>query len=190
MTRISAFLVHLGISFAIFLALAYLVVFIWYPDFFFSTDGGWQGIRIIALVDLVLGPVLTLCVFVGTAIIVDLRLLGVTMRQVAASEVMARLLPWTTGGFFVMVISGSLMFYASPLDKYDNLFFRAKMGLLILAGINVWVFFSTVYRSIPAWDRDPVPPAPARIAGGAALVFWAAIIMAGRMIPYQRYWFG
>ena len=63
MTRISAFLIHLGISFAIFLGLAYLVVFIWYPDFFFSTDGGWQGMRIIIAVDLVLGPALTLIVF-------------------------------------------------------------------------------------------------------------------------------
>ena len=84
--------------------------------------------------------VLTLSVFVGTALIVDLRLLGVTMRHVAASEVMTRLLPWTSGGFIVMVVSGSLMFYASPLDRYDNLFFRAKMGLLVLAGINVWIF--------------------------------------------------
>ncbi|MFP6814558.1 MAG: hypothetical protein VB949_02660 [Pseudomonadales bacterium] len=43
--------------------LAYLVVFVWYPDFFFTTDGGWQGIRIIAAVDLVLGPTLTLVVY-------------------------------------------------------------------------------------------------------------------------------
>ncbi len=63
MTRVGAFLIHLGISFAIFLALAYLIVFVWYPDFFFSTDGGWQGMRIIVAVDLVLGPALTLIVF-------------------------------------------------------------------------------------------------------------------------------
>lgn len=133
--------------------------------------------------------VLTLCVFVGTALLVDLRLVGATLRHVATSEVMARLLPWTIGGFVVMVVSGSLMFYASPLDRYDNLFFRAKMGLLILAGINVWAFFRTVHRTIPEWDLDPVPPAMARFAGGAALVLWAAIITAGRMIPYQQYWF-
>lgn len=133
--------------------------------------------------------VLTLCVFVGTALIVDLRLLGLTMRRVAASEVMARLLPWTIGGFAVMVVSGSLMFYASPLDKYGNLFFRTKMGLLVLAGINVWVFFRTAYRNIPDWDLDAVPPETARLAGGTALVLWAAIITAGRMIPYQQYWF-
>lgn len=63
MNRISAFLLHLGISLVIFTVLGYLIVFHWYPDFFFQTDGGWQGIRIIALVDLVLGPTLTLIVF-------------------------------------------------------------------------------------------------------------------------------
>jgi len=63
MNRISAFLLHLGISLVIFAVLGYLIVFHWYPDFFFQTDGGWEGIRIIALVDLVLGPTLTLIVF-------------------------------------------------------------------------------------------------------------------------------
>ncbi|MDP6376809.1 MAG: hypothetical protein QF921_12085 [Pseudomonadales bacterium] len=63
MNRYSAFATHLGISLAIFAFLAYLVVYIWYPDFFFASDGGWQGIRIIVAVDLVLGPLLTLIVF-------------------------------------------------------------------------------------------------------------------------------
>ena len=63
MNRFKAFGVHLAISLAIFAVLAYVILYWWYPDFFFSTDGGWQGIRIIAFVDLVLGPVLTLIVF-------------------------------------------------------------------------------------------------------------------------------
>lgn len=63
MNRFGAFGVHLGISLVIFLALAAVVVFLWYPGFFFTTDGGWQGIRLIATVDLVLGPLLTLVVF-------------------------------------------------------------------------------------------------------------------------------
>ncbi len=133
--------------------------------------------------------VMTLCVFVGTAVIVDLRLIGITMLRAPASEVMARLLPWTVTGFAVMVVSGSLLFYAAPLDKFENLFFRTKMGLLVLAGVNVWVFYKTVYRSVVKWDLDPVPPGGARVAGGVGLVLWAAIITAGRMIPYQTYWF-
>lgn len=63
MNRFGAFAIHLGISLVIFLLLGYLILFHWYPDFFFASDGGWQGIRIVAFVDLVLGPVLTLVVF-------------------------------------------------------------------------------------------------------------------------------
>jgi hypothetical protein len=63
MTRFKAFLVHLGISAALFAALAAMVFFVWYPGFFFEADGGWQGLRIILLVDLVAGPLLTLIVY-------------------------------------------------------------------------------------------------------------------------------
>ena len=63
MTRFGAFAVHLGISLLIFAFLAYLVLAVWYPDLFFTTDGGWQGMRIIIAVDLVLGPLLTLIVY-------------------------------------------------------------------------------------------------------------------------------
>lgn len=63
MTRLKAFATHLGISFVIFLVILFFIVFEWYPPPFFTSDGGWQGIRIIIGVDLVLGPLLTLIVF-------------------------------------------------------------------------------------------------------------------------------
>jgi len=132
--------------------------------------------------------VLTLTVFLGTAIIVDLRLLGLAMIRVPVSQILTRLLPWTAGGFAVMATSGSLMFYASPADKFGNLFFRAKMMLLVLAGLAVWLFFRTVHRRIDEWDDDPLPPPAARLAGGLTLLLWTAILVAGRMIPYQQYW--
>lgn len=131
--------------------------------------------------------VLTLCVFLGLAIVLDLRLLGVTMRQTPASEVNDRLLPWTVAGFVVMVISGSLLFYAIPVKTYLNIFFRIKAMLLLLAGANVAVFHLTVYRTMAKWDLDPVPPFRARLAGGLSLVLWAGIVVAGRMIAYN--WF-
>lgn len=133
--------------------------------------------------------VLTLSVFVGTAVMIDLRLLGVAMPRVPVSEVMARLLPWTGAGFLVMITSGALLFYAAPLVRYQNLFFRLKMLTLGLAAVNAWVFHNTVYRSVAEWDLDPVPPRRARVAGGLSLVSWAVMILLGRMIAYQLYWF-
>jgi hypothetical protein len=63
MTRFNAFGTHIGISFVIFLIILYFILSHWYPFPFFSTDGGWKGIRIVAFVDVVLGPLLTLIVY-------------------------------------------------------------------------------------------------------------------------------
>ena len=63
MSRFQAFVIHFGISLLIFLALTWVIMTWWFPGIFFDIDGGWEGIRIIALVDLVLGPLLTLIVF-------------------------------------------------------------------------------------------------------------------------------
>ncbi len=131
--------------------------------------------------------VLTLCLFLGLAVMVDLRLLGITMLKTPASEAMKRLMPWEAAGFAVMVITGSLLFYAIPVKTYLNIFFRLKVVFLLLAGLNVVVFNRGVSRSMGKWDRDPTPPFRARLAGGLSLALWAGIVVAGRMIAYN--WF-
>ena len=131
--------------------------------------------------------VLALCLFLGLTVMLDLRLMGVMLRDARVSEVTERLVPWITAGFVLMVASGSLLFYAIPVRTFHNIFFRVKLAMLILAGLNVWVFHSTIYRTVAAWDLDTVPPRRARVAGGLSLALWAGIVVAGRMIAYS--WF-
>ena len=128
-----------------------------------------------------------LCLFFGLAVMFDFRLLNWTMRSVPVSEVARRLLPWTVVGFVVMVISGTLLFSAIPLRSYQNIFFRTKMIMLLLAGLNVWIFHSGVYRRVASWDVNTVPPRAARVAGTLSLVLWVCIVLSGRMIAYN--WF-
>jgi len=134
--------------------------------------------------------VLTLSVFVGTAAMIDLRLLGKTMTRVPVSQVVSRLLPWSEAGFLVMVVTGALLFYAAPVARYENVFFRLKMAALLIAVINVWVFRRTIYRRVGEWDLDPVPPRRVQMVGALSLLLLAIIITAGRMMAYQDYWFG
>ena len=131
--------------------------------------------------------VLTLCLFLGLAAMLDLRLLGITMRETPVSEMADRLLPWTIAGFVVMVISGAFLCYGIPVRTYQNIFFRIKVVLLVLSGVNAFVFHSTIYRKVAEWNLDTVPPIRARLAGGLSLLFWASIVVAGRMIAYN--WF-
>ena len=134
--------------------------------------------------------VLTLCVLVGITAMLDLRLLGLTLRHAPVSDVLTRLLPWAVAGFFVMIASGALLFYADPVMKYRNIFFRLKMVTLALVVLNAWVFHRRTYRDVADWDLDRVPPTGARMAAGLSLALWAVMITLGRLIPYQMYWFG
>ena len=130
----------------------------------------------------------TLCIFVGFAVFLDLRLLGVTLKRVPITQITQRILPWTKVAFVLMVVSGLLLFFAIPLRTYHNVFFRLKAVLLIIAALNAWVFHNGgMYRRLAEWDAAVATPRAAKIAGAASLALWVAIIFSGRMIAYN--WF-
>lgn len=61
--RWSAFALHLAASLAILALLASIALFWLFPGGLFQAAGGWEGLKIVVAVDLVLGPCLTLIVF-------------------------------------------------------------------------------------------------------------------------------
>lgn len=61
--RYQAFSVHFLVSLCIIVNFSYLIFAHWYPEPFFSADGGWSVFRMVIIVDLVLGPVLTLVIY-------------------------------------------------------------------------------------------------------------------------------
>lgn len=63
MGRWRAFALHLLLSLMVFIGLAAIVVIWVFPGGLFWAAGGWDGLKIILAVDLVLGPFLTLIVF-------------------------------------------------------------------------------------------------------------------------------
>jgi cyanate permease len=128
----------------------------------------------------------TMAVFFGLAVMFDLRLLGWTFRNVPVSEFNRRVLPWTIGAFVIMVITGTLLFFAIPVRSYQNIFFRLKMVLLVLAGLNAWFFHACVYPRVITGPNDSVTKG-ARIAGALSLSLWISVIFSGRMIAYN--WF-
>jgi hypothetical protein len=128
--------------------------------------------------------VLTLTLFLGFSVLLDLRLLGVILRRRRASEVLAQLNPWLFAGFAVMIVTGVLLFCGDPVSFYSTIFFRVKMIMLVLAGANVLIFNWTVGRRVADWDQDLNTPAGAKMAAVLSLVLWVGIIAAGRAIAY------
>lgn len=131
--------------------------------------------------------VLALCLFLGLIALLDLRLLGFGLRTVPVSEVAGRLLPWALAGFGLMAISGVLLFYSGPVKAAANIFFRVKMLLIVLTGVNALLFHFTLYRRVASWDHAASPPARAKLAGALSLVLWCGVVICGRMQAYN--WF-
>ncbi|MEJ2140850.1 MAG: hypothetical protein P8Y24_00595 [Gammaproteobacteria bacterium] len=125
MTRSKAFLLHLGISFLIFLILLYVTYYHWYPGFLFTDDGGWQGIQLMAGVMLVLGPLLTLVLFKPGKAGLKFDLWLIAIIQAAA-------LCWGTWIIYtdrpyVIVFAD---YYFKPLTKYQYKMSKAPAELL------------------------------------------------------------
>jgi|SRR5208282_1224193 len=128
--------------------------------------------------------VLTLTLFLGLAALLDLRLLGVAMKRRRMSEVLGQLNPCLFVGFAVMVVSGVVLFSGDPVSFYSTTFFKVKMIMLVLAGLNVMIFNATIGSKVAEWDLDLKTPRGAKAAAVVSLVLWVLIVAAGRGIAY------
>src|SRR5882672_7969788 len=108
--------------------------------------------------------VLTLTLFLGFAVLLDLRLLGIAFRRKRVSVVLSQLNPFMIAGFGVMIGTGVLLFCGDPVAFYSTLFFKVKMVMLILAGVNVLIFNWTVGRQVAEWDQELRTPMGAKVA--------------------------
>ncbi len=131
--------------------------------------------------------VLSICLFFGTLLFVDLRLTDKVFNKLSVSEMNTKVLPLTIFGFLVMSITGLLLFYAIPVRNYQNIFFRIKMLLIAVAGINAFFFHRRMSKEAKIWDKDSSIPRSMKNSAITSLVLWSSVIISGRMIAYN--WF-
>jgi uncharacterized membrane protein len=127
---------------------------------------------------------LALSVMLWPAAILDLRLLGLVMRRRPVSQVAAQFLPWVWTGFAVMILSGAVLFASEAVKCYNSPFFRTKLVLISVAGLNALVFHKTVFRGVDSWDKDAPTPWRAKVAGACSLLIWVGVVAMGRALAY------
>lgn len=128
--------------------------------------------------------VVAICLVVGSILAVDLRLLGFASINRPLSRVTAGILPLTWGAFVIAVASGGLLFISNATKYLGNGFFVAKLCLIGVAGLNMAIFHFISARDLPLWESQTRPPLPARLAGGASIVLWIAVVACGRWIGF------
>lgn len=121
-----------------------------------------------------------LTILLTTVLLLDLRLAGLGMRDYGLSWLARQLKPWTLGAFTVVILSGLLMFFATPGKYIGSRPFRLKMALLCLA----LLFHFGVLRRFTAADSAARPRAVNVIVACVSLALWFGVGWAGRAIAF------
>lgn len=128
--------------------------------------------------------VLSIALFGGMIAMGNLRVLGYAMRDVPVSNVIDQFRPWKWTGFAILAVTGILLTISEPLDLYDNVYFWLSLVLLVLVGLNAWIFHSGIYCRVAEWDTAVIAPHPARRWAWISIVLWIALVFAGRAIAF------
>ncbi len=123
---------------------------------------------------------LGLAVLGGTILIVDLRLLGIGLKQLSSAQLAAQLAPWTRAALAAMVTSGALMFTSEAMDCYNSQPFRVKMALLLAAATFMFTVRQRVIRSGTGASSSWME----RLTGVTSLGLWTGVAAAGRTIAF------
>lgn len=117
----------------------------------------------------------TLFFFIGTIVVVDLRILGLAGRGQTISLLADQLLPWTWIGLTLAMISGFLLFTTDAGDYAPDHVFQAKMLVILLA----LIFTVIVHRGQRKWNQLPAIPLGVKVIAALSLLLWLGAILAG-----------
>ncbi len=128
--------------------------------------------------------ILGIALLVGPAFIFDLRLLGAGQRIVPVTTAAHCLLPISHIGLLIVAITGIVLLSAQATIVAAAGAAPWKLGLIIVAGINVLVFHKGIYRTVADWDLQAPVPVLAKFSALISAFVWMGVIIAGRFLAY------
>jgi predicted membrane protein len=145
-----------------------------------------EAIRGTALLYPLLGSlhIIGIALLIGPAVAFDLRLLGLGQQTLRVTTVGGYLLPLARLGFVIAAVTGVLMFLPGASVMAERGSAPWKLGLLLIAGLNVLIFHRKTYRSVSTWDLGEPTPVPARTAAVVSLTSWMGVTVAGSLLAY------
>jgi hypothetical protein len=129
-----------------------------------------------------IGPVvnlihlLSMVLFAGALLIVDLRLVGVGVTKQAVAQVARDARPWLMAGFLGLVLTGIPQTMERATDQYQTSIFWVKMYLLAFGVI--WTF-TVRRRAVQASDAHGAWP---KVVGIVSIAVWGSVAALARLI--------
>jgi hypothetical protein len=127
-------------------------------------------------------------ILLGTVGTVDLRVLGVAKG--IPIQMLDKFIPLGVIAFFVNMLTGFIFIAGNPvggpMEYLTNLSLQIKMVLVLIAGINLLIFYVTgVHRSLETVPADGDASGSAKAVAAVSLTAWIFVIVMGRFIMYN-----
>jgi hypothetical protein len=125
----------------------------------------------------------------GSALVLNLRLLGIGRGPRSISELTGALVPFIWGGLTVLLLTGIVQTVAEPGRQLNTPHFRWKMVLVATVAVVTWVFQRSVRMRPAEWDAAQPRSTAGTVFALVSISLWVGIIICGRMIAYvwERY---
>lgn len=130
--------------------------------------------------------ILAVAAVVTSALMIDLRLLGIRGREQSVAAIAGRFLPFIWWPLPVLLATGSLLIIAEPARSLENPVFILKMGLLLAAAGITLACQIPLRRDAAFWELSVARRRAGQLIAGASIPLWVAIICAGRWIAYVQ----
>jgi hypothetical protein len=128
--------------------------------------------------------ILAIAAVASSALMIDLRLIGVFWANQPMKDVSSRFLPLVWWPLLILLATGIIMIIAEPARSLKNPAFQLKMLLLIAALIVTGLFQFLQRRNVSFGDLRSGPRAAAATLAIVSMLLWSSIIFAGRWIAY------
>jgi hypothetical protein len=123
---------------------------------------------------------LALSVLGGAVLVVDLRLMGLGLRNRSAAELWRAARPWTIGAVTAMIITGVLLFMSEPIKLYYSDSFWVKITTLPIA-----IAFAFTVRARVSADAVRNTARRQWMVGALSIALWVIVAAAGRWIGFS-----
>src|SRR5438552_15017489 len=130
--------------------------------------------------------ILAVAAVVSSALMLDLRLLGIRGQEHSIAATARRFLPFIWWPLPVLLATGALLITAEPARSLENPVFILKMGLLLAAAGITLACQVPLHKDAAFWELSAARKRVAKLIAAASIPLWVAIICAGRWIAYVQ----
>lgn len=143
---------------------------------FMNTQWGWPIVESLHFIGLTL--------LLGTVGLFDLRLIGFGKGIPVRS--LHPLVKIGVAGFILNITTGFMFVVSDPGQYVYNPAFQIKVLAMLMAGINLALFYLLMAARVRNLPDNATVPAPARVLALISLSCWCVVIAAGRLITFYR----